>query len=685
MNKNFIYYLESFFWLIKFFAVGLLILFFSRLIFLISYANWPSLTGYSNDIIKSFILGIKYDIKVLTIGALPLYCVSLIRFVIGNRHQKLIKNTFIVYSTIFLQVLIIFEIINFYFFKFYQSKINVIIFGFFQDDTKAVLLSIWKEYPVIPIIIGFLILCWLTVKFLIYLFNDLKVKSIAINRWLQITTVIFSTSLYFLGMRGSISMTPLDKRHATISNNAFVNTLALNGLFSMKSACTDKKESYIDLNESKMLNYYGFNSIEEATKLLYNSNNANFPNSFFNQTPTNNFLEKNKPNVVFILMESMSNFYLDMDSRDCNLLGTLKDVMDSCYLFRNFLPSGSSTIYSLESIIINSPKSPVSQSPYQNISFDESIAKPFEKKGYETLFITGGKMGWRNLNNFIPNQFFDKIEAEPTLQASYPNAKHGEWGIHDEILFRKLFDELSHSNGTPKFIFAMTISHHSPYDIPNDYIAKPIKIPKWAKSQMKYDEQLVLKSLKAYQYANNYLGEFIKKIISSPLRENTIIVATGDHNIRQLFNYSSNDFFMQCSVPLVMYVPPKYRPKNKINTNKFGSHKDIFPTLYNLALSNAIYANFGTNLFSTSDKNFALYCYSIASDSIGLVNFSSTPLFYRWKNVRKRILEPSTLNPDYHLDSLMKKAKALTACMNYFLFTDIQKNSQKNNFAKAKR
>ncbi len=40
---------------------------------------------------------------------------------------------------------LLFEVINFYFYKFYNTKISFIIFGFFENDTKAVLVSIWKE------------------------------------------------------------------------------------------------------------------------------------------------------------------------------------------------------------------------------------------------------------------------------------------------------------------------------------------------------------------------------------------------------------------------------------------------------------------------------------------------------------------------------------------------------------
>jgi len=159
-----------------------------------------------------------------------------------------------------------------------------------------------------------------------------------------------------------------------------------------------------------MLKSLKFKSIEDAAGVFYGLKvDSVSAETFYTTTPQNHFLENNPPHVVFILMESMSNFYIDMHSDSCNMLGSLADVLDSCYLFRNFLPSYSGTIYSLESILVNTPKSPLSQSPYQNFSFDASAAKPFYEKGYTNIFLTGGKMGWRNMDKFIPRQYFNSI------------------------------------------------------------------------------------------------------------------------------------------------------------------------------------------------------------------------------------------------------------------------------------
>jgi len=49
---------------------------------------------------------------------------------------------------------------------------------------------------------------------------------------------------------------------------------------------------------------------------------------------------------------------------------------------------------------------------------------------------------------------------------------------------------------------------------------------------------------------------------------------------------------------MYFFIPKRYRPKSNININYPVSHIDLFPTLYNLTLSNQEYINLGRDLFS---------------------------------------------------------------------------------------
>ena len=82
-----------------------------------------------------------------------------------------------------------------------------------------------------------------------------------------------------------------------------------------------------------------------------------FDKNLYSTTAHNEFLEKNPPNIVFILMESMSNHYFELHSKELNLLGDLNEILPELYYFKNGLSSFNGTIYSLENLLVNTPKS----------------------------------------------------------------------------------------------------------------------------------------------------------------------------------------------------------------------------------------------------------------------------------------------------------------------------------------
>ncbi|MHC1702397.1 MAG: LTA synthase family protein [Tenuifilaceae bacterium] len=677
MNYRYLNYLTSLKILFRIFFLGLLILFISRIIFLVAFGDFNDLSGYILDLLYSFVMGLRFDIKVLAFGLIPLFLLSLGQFLNYTKPSKYgFYNRFsLVYSLFLFSLIIIISSIDFYFFKFFHTRISVLFFGIIEDDTVAVLKSVWTDYPIIIISISFLVVFIA----LIFVLNKL-VKTVAKHYYVESNAlrfffVLLFCGIYFLGLRGSVGLIPLDVRYSTISNNSFINSLTLNGVFSLKTAYSDRKISTINTDIPEMLRVLNFKTAEEAVTGYLERNiidSTNLANNLLSTTPTDSLLERDKPNVVFVFMESMSNYYLNFHSAETNLLGKLEDQLKDCYLFRNFLSSTSGTIYSLESVLVGTPNSPLSQSVYQNRSLSTSVAKPFHDKGYSTSFVTGGSLGWRNLDKFINHQYFDNVEGESALEKFYPNASTCEWGVNDEYIFDRVFQILNQRDTVPKFVFSFTVSNHTPYEVPDSYQKYPLTITDDIKSRIKVTPEMAYKNLLSYQYANNCLGQFLENLRNSPQGENTIVVATGDHNILQLFEFTDADLLWKHSVPLVIYVPEKFKPKHVVDTKVFGSHKDIFPTIFNLSLSNSTYLNTGNNLLSKdSKKGFGVFYYYLAISPAGCVDFQRTPLNYVWQDSTHTSLLP-TDQPNMALDSLLYKAKAYKASMSYYIMSELK-------------
>jgi hypothetical protein len=103
--------------------------------------------------------------------------------------------------------------------------------------------------------------------------------------------------------------------------------------------------------------------------------------------------------------------------------------------------------------------------------------------------------------------------------------------------------------------------------------------------------------------------------------------------------------------------------------------KDIFPTLFNLSLSNASYLKTGVNLLDTfdSDNNFAIINYNVAMSKKGCINFYSEPLFYTWTSVNPKLVQPADIAQSPELGVLLKQAKAYRASMCYYIQVDFKK------------
>jgi phosphoglycerol transferase MdoB-like AlkP superfamily enzyme len=448
----------------------------------------------------------------------------------------------------------------------------------------------------------------------------------------------------------------------------------MNGVFALKDAYADNKRNKISTDSLLILQKYGFKSRNEALECYtgIKSHSKLLSDELFDTTRHNEFLEKNPPNVIFILMESWAGYYFDLHSSSLNLMGALEQELPYCYLFRNFTSCANGTVHTLEGLMVNSSLTPLSQSIYMGKPLSSSVAKVFADKGYRTNFLTGAKLGWRNLGKYVSGQYFQEVEGGSHLLAEIPGSESCEWGVYDEYLFERLFQQLSESKGKPLFVFAFTTTNHTPYQLPEQYVPQSVIIPDYIRNKQRSDNEIVIKNLTAYQYSNNCLGRLIHRIRNSEFGKNTIVIATGDHNTMALYDFSDSQLLQKYSVPLIMYIPDAYKPLYA-DTKRFGSHKDIFPTVFNISLSDAAYVKSGNNLFGDiSDvQYFAVNNYNIAFNKAGGVVLGKKPLYYKFNHNNE--LEPTTLDETPDLEKLEKISRAHSAVLSLFIQEQISR------------
>ncbi|QQU04350.1 LTA synthase family protein [Myroides odoratus] len=666
---------------LRYFLFFVLLFALGRLVFLISYGTSEVFEHEKGKIAEAFMVGTRFDVSAICYGFLPLVLFWLSSLFIPKKYElgfSKVYATFARYYLLFVTVVFLtLIIIDYFFYQFFQSHINLLFFGIFNDDTTAVLTSVWTDYPLfyIALVYAVAVIAWLYwskyVKYKVVKPAQSRAKIYGV-----IGLLIFP--LFFIGMRGSVGVFTLRREHTNISKNEFVNSLCYNALYSLKFANSERKDNAINPDIERELQANGFASVEEVQRsYIGESEQPLFNQELFTKTKHKEFLAQNPPNVVFLQMESMSNHYFDLNNETLNLLGDLSKELPNLYYFKNSLSAYNGTIQTLEDFILGTPKTIISQSVYFDTPFTSSIALPFKQSGYETYFLTGASISWRNIDNMIKNQKFDVIQGKNFIQEKFPDAEEFAWGVHDGYLFDYIQATLKESK-TPKFIFGLTISNHTPFEVPAYYHKQKITMSEEMKKKIRVDEETAYANFYSHQYAASELARFIKEIRNSPLGENTIIVASGDHNIRQVFEYTPEEGFLKRSVPILMYIPEKYKPAF-FDANVVASHKDIFPTIFNLALSDASYFYTGDNLFDpTVEHRFALNDYNFIADDKGAVAIENNqPYYYTWVDQGRRKLKVGD-NSSSHALYLQHKMQAYTVMKTVEIYKSINQHQKSN-------
>jgi len=533
---------------------------------------------------------------------------------------------------------------NYYYYQTFHQPFDVFLFALFEDDTKSVLLNIWDDYPILPLILITIIASSIP----LFSFIKLKKKTIKpCSNAAFISCLLISILIFGLLGRGSMGAFPLRRANAQVSESATINHLTSNAIMLLNWAWKDKKNDVV-------LEQYSEEEITETLQLLG-------INSVYEKTKRNEYLEKNPPHVVLTLMESFGSNMLAFDEpKENDMLGSLRQHFQNDFIFTRFLPHGNGTAPSLAALFFHSPIQNISHSSLSNIKLETPFST-YKNAGYKTIFISPGNLMWRNLVNYLPTQQVDQIFDQNTLLKEYPNSAQymTDWGLPDEYAFHYA-EKLLKDSSEPLFIGILTVTNHPPYRYPATYSAKPVSIRTGYADHAEEGKIDHLNLLTTFQYAANALGNFISRIKSSRLAEHTIIAATGDHQMRRIKAFHPQEKFLDRAVPFYLYIPKEIQSNLDIIYDPLtvGSHKDIMPTLYESSLSDTSYlALAGRNMLRNDNNAVKQFGYNelmwIEEDGLYSLQGNITP--YSWDENPKKLTvyksgsvqEPGNIGPRY--------------------------------------
>lgn len=701
-----------------------------------------------SDLLKAFWLGARFDLTVVCYILIFTFFFGVLPSLIHVGWKKITP----ILLLILFSILFIILTCDLGYYSYFQDHLNILVFGFFEDDTVALLKLAWRNYPVIWLSLGTIAGIFLFHKCIQKIFKFSEQYFLRHNRLSFIHHPLHRILLFSLflvaglsiGARGGFGLFPLGPQDTVISSDPFINHLAYNGAHSLVRAFKLRKIQSASWDTNAK--YFGYSNFRKAYADYFEIPESQVPENPLELLATQTSYKGEsfqKPHVVLIVMESLGAYWLQYHSAKFNLLGEYEKHIRSDIFTDHFLPATNSTIGSLGSLLAGVTHRPdgafLTESMYLQVPFRTSPAMNFKNQGYTTRFIYGGNPGWRDVNKFALHQGFDSVEGEVEIQKKLTSTvleKH-DWGIFDEDLFKYVELTLAEAT-TPQFLVVMTTTNHPPYQLPKSYQPLNLEWPKDLESRLIVDKDLALDRFKTYQYSNEQMGLFLTRIKSSSLGQHTIIASTADHGF-MVINFNESEQLQKWNVPFYLYIPekiaegrsftndkffansngitkkklpnktgrqtkdkanqqistkmnisnwkPTENPAKKINRLQrseplFGSHLDIWPTLYELSLSQAKVFRLGDNLLEPKPKSMAFHSSRVAFDPFGgiFAGKDQEVHYYHWKKnslsrvsddfFRANFNELEVGESNEHGQRLAKRYKALMSLLDHYLYEE---------------
>ncbi|GIP26696.1 hypothetical protein J23TS9_18260 [Paenibacillus sp. J23TS9] len=291
-------------------------------------------------------------------------------------------------------------------------------------------------------------------------------------------------------------------------------------------------------------------------------------------------------NLIVVQMESFQNFLIGLTLDGQEITPNLNKLAKENIYFSNFYTNAGQGTTSDAEFVVNSsfyvPKNePATSSVYMKKAVP-SLPRLLSENGYDTATFHTNDVEFWNRKELYKAIGFDKYYD----QSFYGDEDHIAFGSSDEVLFAKTVPELTKldAKNEPFYAMVMSMSAHHPFRIPEDKYN--MKLPE------RYEGTLLGDYIRAQNYADFAMGQFLEGLKSSGLWDDSLIVFYGDHQGVPMYTLGSKERDMMeellgheygytdmFNIPFIMHSPSVDLPE-KIDLT--GGQIDILPTVANL-------------------------------------------------------------------------------------------------------
>ncbi|MFV8327897.1 sulfatase-like hydrolase/transferase [Flavobacterium sp. ZS1P14] len=294
-------------------------------------------------------------------------------------------------------------------------------------------------------------------------------------------------------------------------------------------------------------------------------------------------IQKEKPNVVFIIVEGLGSDFTD-DGEYEGFTPYLDSLTTKSLYWENFVSNAGRTFGALPSLIGSLPFGENGFMELNPIPKHNSLISILKSNGYTTTYYSGDESTFDRKSNFLEYNGIDKIIDINKFGPGYTKTKENSggfsWGYPDAEIYRKTLSELK-GKKEPRLDIIMTLTNHEPFDFPSKkiYLEKVTRILK-TKSYFEKNSSEYKDIFACLLYTDNAIQTFMKAYSKRPDYANTIFIITGDH---RLIPVPQKDNLSRFHVPLYIYSPML---KRTAKFKSISSHSDVTPSLVSFLTNN---------------------------------------------------------------------------------------------------
>ncbi len=563
------------------------------------------------DVIPSFLMGIRYDLRWIAFILLPVILLSMMPR-LSPFYSARNKKWWTWYLAVTTFIVFFFFAAGFGSFSYNQTPLDAGAMNFVEDPGIS-LKMMFQTYPMVWMIMGLIVAVlffrWMYHRSHWQVINRTDGKGIRYRRKYFVVTAL----ILFLFTWGSLSWLPLNRNDSFKFRNAFKSYLAINPLQNFFATLKLRKPEF---NEQKA---------RAAFPLMAEWMQLPDPTSFSYRRqvgPRSNSLES-RPNIILVQCESFSMYKSTMSGNPLDATPFFDSLCRKGIFFERCFTPHFSTARGLFAIITGIPDAQLFKFSSRNPEALQQHTIIDNLEDYEKHYFLGGSPEFNNFEGLLNN--IDSLQMH--AEGSFKSPKINVWGISDKDLFMEA-NEVFRKKDKPFFAFIQTSDNHRPYTIPasdTDFLKVMVK-----EEELKKYGFESLQEYNCFRYSDYCFRKFIEAAQKEDYFHNTIFVFVGDHgvagNATAVYPPVWTDQRLTDEhVPLLFFAPDLLPPQKR---SEVVSQIDILPTIAGMLHQSYVNTTLGRDLLDPAKKNNYAFITNTAG-GIGMV----TDDFYFTRNI----------------------------------------------------